>query len=95
ITQIIEIFRAVLRDKSLTEKLIVQKHLIHGTPYVFKNDEDRYFDLKNQIAHHFSEHFDTVRMVGSAKLGFSISPSKLWQPFSDESDIDIIVSKYS
>ncbi|BAZ33457.1 hypothetical protein NIES4074_59710 (plasmid) [Cylindrospermum sp. NIES-4074] len=34
-------------------------------------------------------------MVGSGKLGFSISPdkrqNKLWRPFSEESDIDIVV----
>ena len=30
-------------------------------------------------------------MVGSAKLGFSIAPSKLWKPFDGESDIDIVV----
>ena len=30
-------------------------------------------------------------MVGSAKLGFSIAPKKLWANFSEESDIDIVV----
>ena len=30
-------------------------------------------------------------MVGSAMLGFSISPSKLWNDFNIESDIDIVV----
>jgi hypothetical protein len=28
-------------------------------------------------------------MVGSAKLGFSLSPEHLWRPFNDESDIDM------
>ena len=30
-------------------------------------------------------------MIGSAKLGFSISPLKLWEPFNDESDIDMVI----
>lgn len=30
-------------------------------------------------------------MIGSAKLGFSIAPSKLWKEFNEESDIDIVV----
>ena len=30
-------------------------------------------------------------MVGSAKLGFSISPAKRWKPFGEESDIDVAI----
>ncbi len=30
-------------------------------------------------------------MIGSAKLGFSISPLKLWQPFREGSAIDMVV----
>ena len=29
--------------------------------------------------------------MGSAKLGFSISPSKRWRPFGDRSDIDVAI----
>ncbi|MEH2260571.1 hypothetical protein [Nostoc sp.] len=94
INQKIDIFKAALSDYSLTEKLIVQKYIIHGTPYVFKDDEDKYFDLKHEIATYFEERPECVLMVGSAKLGFSIAPRKLWNSFSEESDIDIaIISK--
>jgi hypothetical protein len=71
--------------------VIVQKYIVHGTPYIFNNDEDKYFDLKREIAANFSEHYNNVHMVGSAKLGFSIAPRKLWRPFSIESDIDIVI----
>lgn len=47
INQKIDIFKAALGNYSLTEKLIVQKYIIHGTPYVFKDDEGKYFDLKH------------------------------------------------
>lgn len=92
IAKMIETFRTALHDQSLTEKLIVQKYIIHGTPYIFKDNENKYFDLKHEIATHFKERFECVRMVGSAKLGFSIAPKKLWRPFSDESDIDIAIT---
>lgn len=91
IPQVIEIFKTALQDQSLTDKLIVQKYIVHGTPYVFKDDENKYFDLKHEIAGYFNEHFGCVCMVGSAKLGFSIAPKKLWRPFSDESDIDVAI----
>jgi predicted nucleotidyltransferase len=95
IAEMIERFKAALRDQSLTEKLIVQKYIIHGTPYIFKDNENKYFDLKHEIATNFNEHFECVRMIGSAKLGFSIAPRKLWRSFSDESDIDIAIISQS
>lgn len=86
----IEKFKDILGSHE-HEEVIVQKHIVHGTPYVFRNDEDKYFDLKREIATHFSTHYTNIHMVGSAKLGFSIAPQKLWQPFTIESDIDIAI----
>ncbi|WP_049802495.1 hypothetical protein [Gloeothece verrucosa] len=85
-------FKQSLDDSSQTEQLIVQKFITHGTPYIFRDNEDSYFDLKYEIAQHFSlESPEMVRMVGSAKLGFSIAPKKLWRKFSEESDIDMVI----
>ena len=86
----VEKFRAAL-EGSEHEEVIVQKYIVHGTPYIFKDDEDKYFDLKREIAAHFSEHYNNVHMTGSAKLGFSIAPHKLWKPFDFESDIDVVI----
>ena len=92
----IERFQSILEGHE-NEKVIVQKYIVHGTPYVFKDDEGKYFDLKCEIANFFSrnykinEHYNNIHMVGSAKIGFSIAPKKLWKPFSLESDIDIAI----
>jgi hypothetical protein len=86
----IEAFKTILKGNE-HEEVIVQKYIAHGTPYIFKDDEDKYFDLKREIAANFSEHYNNIHMVGSAKLGFSIAPSKLWKPFTVESDIDIVI----
>ena len=93
INQQIEIFKSALKDRSQTEHFIVQKYITHGTPYIFKDNEDLYFDLKYEIANEFElKSPEMVRMVGSAKLGFSISPKKVWQHFSeDKSDIDMVI----
>ncbi|MBW4605660.1 MAG: hypothetical protein KME22_00150 [Hassallia sp. WJT32-NPBG1] len=91
INQNIDRFKVALSDSLQTDQLIVQKYIIHGTPYVFKDDEGKYFDLKYEIATNFKENPECVRMVGSAKLGFSIAPRKLWNSFSEESDIDIAI----
>lgn len=93
INQRIEIFKSALGDRSQTDHFIVQKYITHGTPYIFKNNEDLYFDLKYAIANKFGlKSPEMVRMVGSAKLGFSISPKKVWKHFSeDDSDIDMVI----
>jgi len=86
----IEAFKTILKGHE-NEEVVVQKHIVHGTPYIFKEDEDKYFDLKREIAANFSEHYNNIHMIGSAKLGFSIAPTKLWKPFTIESDIDIVI----
>jgi len=86
----IEAFKTILKGHE-NEEVVVQKYIVHGTPYIFKEDEDKYFDLKREIAANFSEHYNNIHMIGSAKLGFSIAPTKLWKPFTIESDIDIVI----
>ncbi|MEQ9670566.1 hypothetical protein [Coleofasciculus sp. G2-EDA-02] len=84
-------FCSALKDQSQTDKIIVQKYITCGTPYYFKDNENLYFNLKHEVSSHFSEHPDKVRIVGSAKLGFSIAPQKMWKSFSLDSDIDVVI----
>jgi hypothetical protein len=76
---------------------LVNKHVSFGTPYIFKDNEELYFELKSEIASFFSEGQShplsptKVIMVGSSKLGFSISPRHLWREIREDSDIDMVV----
>jgi hypothetical protein len=84
-------FKGKLRDKSISDLEIVQRYITHGPPFVFGGDEDKYFKLKQTVAQKFGLNPQYVIMIGSGKLGFSISPLKRWQPFRDESDIDMVI----
>ena len=84
-------FKGKLRDKSISDLEIVQRYITHGHPFVFEGDEDKYFRLKQTVAQKFGLNPQDVIMVGSGKLGFSISPLKRWQPSHDESDIDVAI----
>jgi len=84
-------FKTKLRDKSISDLVVVQRYITHGSPFVFEGDDDKYFKLKKTIAENFALNPEAVIMIGSAKLGFSISPLKRWQPFRDESDIDMVI----
>ncbi len=90
-----EFKNALLNEESYTIDEIIHKHLIFGTPYIFAQDEDGYYGLKKQVANFFAENQRNIFMCGSAKLGFSISPGKLWRPIdgdpTKDSDIDIVI----
>jgi predicted nucleotidyltransferase len=80
-----------LKDAAIREQEIVQRYITHGSSFVFNGDEDKDFKLKKVIADNFSLNPECVIMIGSAKLGFSIAPLKLWKAFDDESDIDMVI----
>jgi len=54
--------------------------------------EDQLNDLKTIVSKSIGVSFESVYMVGSAKLGCSLSPGKKrFLPFGETSDIDIVV----
>lgn len=66
----------------------IRKYFFHGTPYVFKERENDYFEFRNKIAKHFDISFNEVFIVGSGKFGFSYLNKT---EFSFESDIDVAI----
>lgn len=89
--EVLSEFKEDLLNKSISDKEIVDKYILFGTPYIFREDERKYYSLKKVIADHFGISQTNVIMVGSAKLGFSIAPHKLFRKITDESDIDVVI----
>jgi hypothetical protein len=83
----IEGFKADCLTLSVGE--IVTKHIILASPFAIQNQ--LFAQLQIEIGRYFGIHPRNIIMVGSGKLGFSIAPDKRYQPFGDESDIDIAV----
>ena len=71
---------------------IVRKYIIHGIPFVFKDNPDLYYDFREQIANHWHVGFQEVLILGSGKLGYSYHKNSV---FSDESDIDVAIVNQS
>lgn len=65
-----------------------RRHLLHGTPFVFAERENDFFDFRRRIADKFGVGFHEVFVVGSAKLGFSPYKEKI---FDLDSDIDVVI----
>ena len=74
----------------IDDRTMVERFLFHGDCHAV--DETAHFEIKRRIAQEFGIGVSTdIFVVGSAKLGFSISPSKRWRPFGDRSDIDVAI----
>jgi len=71
---------------------IVEKYIMSGTPYIFKDNEDMYYDLKKELGNFFTlSNFRNIFMIGSAKMGFSINPINDFRCIQDDSDIDMVI----
>jgi len=75
-------------DADEKRRAFMQKHIMHGLPFVFAGREDEYFEFRTRIAQHFGINYQNVFIVGSAKLGFNYFSGKA---FSYESDIDVVL----
>lgn len=69
-----------------------RKYSLHGTPTIFRDLEDNYYEFRKRIADRFSINFHEVFITGSAKLGFNPRTRRL---FSYESDIDVAIVSLS
>lgn len=78
-------------DPNASEELFYdfcRKNVLHGTPEVFKNKEDQYYEFRKRISKKFDIPYHEVYITGSAKLGFSIYKDKI---FDLDSDIDVTI----
>jgi len=61
------------------------------TPYVFESKPEMWSLFKNQLALRLGTSADSIRVIGSGRLGFSLKPGNNLREFQDTSDIDVIV----
>src|SRR5947208_260437 len=86
---------AEFRDdlRGLDASAIIKKHIIDGESMVLDGPIHR--DLISRVAKEFDADAGEVILVGSAKLCFSIKPSRRYEFFSNSSDIDLtVISKF-
>ena len=73
-----------------SDEAIVEQFVLHGQSFAV--DDSASFQIKQRIAQQFGLNVLTdIFVVGSAKLGFSISPRKRWKHFGDQSDVDVAI----
>ena len=82
-------FDLLLQKTSATD--IVQKYILDGIPFCFQENPGLYDIFRQTICNRFQIHPQNFTIVGSAKVGFSMAPEKYGNPFSEESDIDVVL----
>lgn len=83
----IEAFKADL--EALTSDQVVDKWLLTGSCKVI--DDGTTHAIADAIATNFVVEYTSIVVVGSARLGFSIKPSRRYGPFGEESDVDVAI----
>lgn len=87
-----EKFIQELNNISYSNEELVERYIWFGTPAIFSDCEQTYYDLKREISTQFPvKSKNNIIVVGSAKLGFSIAPRKRFRDIQDESDIDVAI----
>lgn len=82
-------FADVLLNQPLEQ--VVNQYLLRGIPYVFKKTPDSFEILRTHLHHSLNIDAANVAVVGSARIGFSLSPHRFFRRFSEQSDIDVVV----
>lgn len=85
----VEEFTDALLRRPLAE--IVRAYIFQGVPYVFRDHPEAMTLLARHLQAALPITEQNITVVGSAKIGFSLSPHNFPRSFSDESDIDVLI----
>ena len=70
-------------------RTFMRERILAGTPRML--EPENHAAVREAIAIKFELHVNRVIVVGSAKLGYSVSPRKGLKPFDDQSDVDVAI----
>lgn len=74
---------------------IIDNHLFDGLPFYSCHSPEVHDQMVHEIAAGLEIPQIDICVIGSARIGFSLSPAKFGQPFGEYSDIDILVVSQS
>jgi hypothetical protein len=77
-------------QKAEPNKVIARKLFLSYSTEVFKENEDKEFYIKDNIARQFDIPFSSIEVAGSSKTGLSFFKDKKFEPGKSDLDIAII-----
>jgi len=84
-----EEFTDLLRSRDIEE--IVRGYLFEGETHIFRSKPSAYVSFRARLGSALGCSPEDVKLVGSAKLGFSLDPDNYGKAFSARSDLDVVV----
>ena len=82
-------FEQILRTSSFDD--IINDIIFAGLPYFCSGQPELHDQMIDRITNGLGVGAADVCVVGSASIGFSLAPQKFGTPFSERSDIDVVV----
>jgi hypothetical protein len=84
-----EEFGAMLVTRPLED--VARDCVFQGSPFVFRHHPEALQTLRTHLCAELAVPEESVVIVGSAKIGFSLNPDTFPRRFSNESDIDVLI----
>jgi hypothetical protein len=86
------LLKTVYLNTNYTERLgIIRLWMTEGIPYAFKSHPLLFEEIRNFIAKLLNVDTKEVSLVGSARIGYSLSKKEWGRPFNSDSDFDFII----
>lgn len=83
--------RVLLEDPKNISDIVSEQILSDETPFVFLDNPAASVELAQKLKKSLGISESNVRIIGSARVGFALSPDAFPRPFTDESDVDVLV----
>lgn len=84
-----EEFAELLRSGDIEK--VVREYVFDGEVYIFRSKPAAYDSFRARLGSALGCGPEDVKLVGSAKLGFSLDPDNYGRAFSARSDLDVVV----
>jgi hypothetical protein len=76
---------------TLDPMTVVSDFVLGAQPFAFRAHPEAYDEFIKEVASRLGVDCESIILIGSARLGFSLNKARLFCSFSDESDLDIII----
>lgn len=88
----LDILKQIKSTFSFKEKKdFISIYITEGIPFAFKRNPLIFEDSRVWIARHLGTNPEDITVTGSSRLGFSLNPRKLGNPYKENSDLDFII----
>lgn len=86
------LLRKVYLNTNYSERLgIIRLWMTEGIPYAFKSHPLLFEEIRDFIAKSLKVETKEISLVGSARIGYSLSKKEWGRPFNSKSDYDFII----